>query len=742
MADAFPKLVILTGPEEGEEYSLQDKEILKVGRSDDNDIALSDSSLSRHHAKFHIKEGVWQIVDESSRNGSFVNEHQLQPGRDRALKHNDVIRFGAYDFRFLESADGMATHISDSEEKTDKSMVTDVDIPLPEGDSKAFDEDEVEEESVVMETDKEELNRERDAAPYDTALPKMGQSMRVFVIIAVLFAILGFGIHYIKDKSDSKHQSDDSATPALKKKLPVAQENQNKEEVSDAAEEEKSAVKSTEPSEEKTQVAETPTTSEKTKEEAPQEPQEPTTSEGSDSEIAALKADDAKEDGGDQNAKEFFVFLEVKTEPMPATIYLNGKRIGKAPFKESVAVDPSQTQEIWADFELRDLNDVYRKKAEFQVKPDADVIELNISAELGVLRIQKLPRRVDFYLEGFYAHDKLKADPVKINDITYGKPIFLPYGQYHMELKERTNVAGSENSMTQIRYQRDYVVSEENKEITVAIFDKDLQFFPAVIKSEPTRADVIRNGEKIGETPFKGLLPVGDNQIQIKKEGYFTKTISVAMQMNSIFEKNVVLQTSKIGRLINDAKNKIRHQEFDEAITILSNALKYGGAEKEKAEVYYLLGASYLRTNKTEQAKPYFEKAKTHPQFKQEAQLGLAKAYHHEGNKNLALRTIVAVLANITAETPARVRTEANNIFRKISPVKSVMYIYTEPKGANLFVNDQKIAQTTPVILSDLTVGNYRLQVEKPGYQVYQTKQNLKVGEFIVVKIDLKKEKL
>jgi len=106
-----------------------------------------------------------------------------------------------------------------------------------------------------------------------------------------------------------------------------------------------------------------------------------------------------------------------------------------------------------------------------------------------------------------------------------------------------------------------------------------------------------------------------------------------------------------------------------------------------------------------------------------------------------ALKAIVEVLVNIGEHTPAKIKTAANAAFKSISPVKSVMYVYTDPPGAQVFLNDKRIQQDTPLILSDLGLGNYRLQFEKAGFEVFSTKQNVRIGEFVMVKVKLNAQK-
>jgi pSer/pThr/pTyr-binding forkhead associated (FHA) protein len=66
---------------------------ITIGRRPDNDIVLSwDSEVSRRHAYLlHTGDG-WALVDDESRNGSYLNGERIN--RQRPLRDGDVFRFG------------------------------------------------------------------------------------------------------------------------------------------------------------------------------------------------------------------------------------------------------------------------------------------------------------------------------------------------------------------------------------------------------------------------------------------------------------------------------------------------------------------------------------------------------------------------------------------------------------------------------------------------------------------------
>lgn len=88
----------LTG-RDGRSYQLSVGET-SIGRSSDNDIQVSDSKVSKHHAKIVERNGHFTIVDLGSTNGTWLNGKLV---RDPKLLHtNDSIRFGdSYKAKFV-----------------------------------------------------------------------------------------------------------------------------------------------------------------------------------------------------------------------------------------------------------------------------------------------------------------------------------------------------------------------------------------------------------------------------------------------------------------------------------------------------------------------------------------------------------------------------------------------------------------------------------------------------------------
>jgi serine/threonine protein kinase/limonene-1,2-epoxide hydrolase len=68
--------------------------VVTMGRAQDNQLVISDSKVSFHHAEIRPGGQGYSIIDLRSMNGTFVNEQQLIPGMPRQLNQGDAIRIG------------------------------------------------------------------------------------------------------------------------------------------------------------------------------------------------------------------------------------------------------------------------------------------------------------------------------------------------------------------------------------------------------------------------------------------------------------------------------------------------------------------------------------------------------------------------------------------------------------------------------------------------------------------------
>jgi hypothetical protein len=95
-APVYAKLQVLDG--DGTELLMRTT-ALRVGRGKDNDLALKNDSVSRHHAEIHrTREGDFTITELNAGNGVFVNGEQVSKTK---LKNDDIIELGEVRIRFL-----------------------------------------------------------------------------------------------------------------------------------------------------------------------------------------------------------------------------------------------------------------------------------------------------------------------------------------------------------------------------------------------------------------------------------------------------------------------------------------------------------------------------------------------------------------------------------------------------------------------------------------------------------------
>lgn len=97
-ATEAPRLFVLNTDYAGREFACIRTEI-RVGRTEDNDVALDHRSLSRLHAKIVREDtGEWRILDMESANGVSVNGERYA---QVSLRPGDVIELGHVKLKFL-----------------------------------------------------------------------------------------------------------------------------------------------------------------------------------------------------------------------------------------------------------------------------------------------------------------------------------------------------------------------------------------------------------------------------------------------------------------------------------------------------------------------------------------------------------------------------------------------------------------------------------------------------------------
>lgn len=91
------KVKILSGKAVGKEFTVEE-EVVNIGRDPSNYIVLDETSVSRKHAQIRKQGGGFEIIDQGSTNGTFVNGKQIS---SCGLKDGDTIQLGEVRLGFL-----------------------------------------------------------------------------------------------------------------------------------------------------------------------------------------------------------------------------------------------------------------------------------------------------------------------------------------------------------------------------------------------------------------------------------------------------------------------------------------------------------------------------------------------------------------------------------------------------------------------------------------------------------------
>jgi transcriptional regulator with GAF, ATPase, and Fis domain len=115
-------LVAISGPLEGTVRAMTE-DPLCLGRDAANQVMIGDSAVSRKHCTIsQISEGVYEICDHDSHNGTLVNGIRINRS---PIRHGDRIRVGASEFVFLVGQDDdVGPQSPGSDKHTSKATLT------------------------------------------------------------------------------------------------------------------------------------------------------------------------------------------------------------------------------------------------------------------------------------------------------------------------------------------------------------------------------------------------------------------------------------------------------------------------------------------------------------------------------------------------------------------------------------------------------------------------------------------
>ncbi len=102
LAPGTGMFVVVRGPNAGSRFLL-DRDTTTIGRHPDSHIFLDDVTVSRRHAEVVRVDGVMQVHDLGSLNGSYVNSERVE---DATLATGDEVQIGRFKLLFVGSHGG------------------------------------------------------------------------------------------------------------------------------------------------------------------------------------------------------------------------------------------------------------------------------------------------------------------------------------------------------------------------------------------------------------------------------------------------------------------------------------------------------------------------------------------------------------------------------------------------------------------------------------------------------------
>ncbi|MFH1830103.1 MAG: PEGA domain-containing protein [Pseudomonadota bacterium] len=698
----LPYMIVVDGPRTGSRFPLKDGANI-IGRAPGNEIRLEDQSVSRQHAEISKSPSGWFVKDLGSKNGTMVNGKPLTDSV--GIGHKDIVKTGIYQLRLITQQTPLEEELTLPPELSMADRTVFVSAP-PDGATAGIEKREITEPELVAPSEEPMLEGRdmlgKGPPPGPPRLKALRNTKQIIIIAGligiVLISALYFGPRLMKGKGVKMPKKPVAEMPAVPKAAP------------------------TKPV--------TPPTS------TPPEAPPPTAGTPPTPGATPAKPTPTAPPVAEPAVKKVPVFLDFASSPMPAEITFQGEKVGTAPLRINVQLEADKTYQADALFDMTEIGQQYTQQAEFKTEIDKSVIPVLFRAPIGMIKVNNLPRDVEFYLEGTFSYNKFKERTAKLNEIILQKPIYIPFGEYKLELRRAHKMGEtSPTYVSDIIFRREFNIAEDSPTFSLDVSEEDLKMFPVKVRSEPRNAEVFIDGKVVGRTPFEGNFPLGEHRLVLRKEGYFEHAEDLKVDINTPFVADVKLETSIAGAHINNATLAMNRQLWQEAINELAQALSSNPAPSEIALANYLLGKAYFNMNDLQRAIGYFDQAKQSEEQRYSAMLGLVNCYAIQQQLNKALPLLVEVLLKAKDD---EVKREANDLFQKISPFRSVVYVYSDPAGAKVVVNDKEVGQSTPVILHDLPLGSYRIHIEKTGYLPSDLNLSLSVNEFNPVIVKLK----
>jgi hypothetical protein len=428
-----------------------------------------------------------------------------------------------------------------------------------------------------------------------------------------------------------------------------------------------------------------------------------------------------------------YAFLDIKTMPVSAKIYLGEKYLGETPLQKNIVVEPAESYALSAVFDLPVLGDAHTQTIQVAMDLGSHRLAAVIQAPIGILNLQRLPKGSVATLKGVYEQgDGVKSVEI-VSGLEPGHQVSLPYGDYAMTLTRP-----SAEDPNQVIYRSDISLSVTHEVISLDVKEDDLSQMSLALVTLPAGAAVVWRGQVLGYTPYSGRLPVGDQEVALSLDGYITENLTLSSAFSTSFDRKVELAARTAETLLVKAQEKLSQMDASAAQIWLKEALAVATEPQTVAQIHYQLGHIALADKNHAEAKTHFSKISGTDTMGVSARLGLIEAMTGLGHRGEALTALMTLMTDFSQNASDDVRAKATELFKNLSPERSVVFVKTAQPSVYVIINDRKLTQTAPFLLADLKEGDYQITLKKSGFDVYETRQRVKAGEFVTLDVDLK----
>jgi hypothetical protein len=410
--------------------------------------------------------------------------------------------------------------------------------------------------------------------------------------------------------------------------------------------------------------------------------------------------------------------LMVESDPTNAIIFVDGKEIGTTPEIIMSSAKGTHTVEV-----RMDGYDIWKENVEIEPGTENSLTAI-LQVKTGSLNIKSKPSGGTIFLDG----KETGTTPDNIKDL---KP-----GTHMVEVR----IDGYENWTENVE-----VSADQEKHLTA----EPQQLTGALnIKSEPSKAMIIVDGNEVGNTPanITDLVP-GKHLVEIRMEGYENWNESVDIEHSKEADLTAVLQQLTGSLNIKSEPSKA---------TIIIDGNEVGDTP---ANITDLVPGKHLVEVRMEGYEGWSESVIIEPGKKATLTAVLQQLTGSLNIKSKPSKAMIIVDGNEVGDTPANITdlvpgkhlvavrkegyedwTESVDIeYSKESALTALLQmipgtlsISSEPSDAAIFIGSRE-AGRTPLIIADPSSGSHNVAVKKDGYEDWKETVNIVSGKEIVL---------